>query len=246
MDDLEFRTRAFSNPLDEQEDFRAAADASPERRQLLGELNEFEKDLQRTLMAVDIPGGLKRKLNQHARPASPLRSRRFLALAASLVVATGLALNLFLQPGLSAQDLALHDELVEHMHQEAPSFDNRMDIDINNDSGISWNEIETILAAAGTSLKTPEELAALHMIFARLCGLGGSRSAHLVARGEHGPISIIFIRTAPVSRGVELRDDRFQGRIIPVNEGNMAVIGEKNEPLDRYESMLRDNIEWSI
>jgi hypothetical protein len=240
MDDLEFRKRAFSNPFDEQDDFRAAADASPERRLLLKELNELEQDLQRTLTAVEIPAGLQRKLKQHARPASASasRSRRFVALAASLVVAAGLALNLFLQPGLSAQDLALHDELVEHLHQEAPDYDSSGDI--------SWSQVESILAAAGTSLKTSDELASMHMIFARLCGVGGSRSAHLVTRGEHGPVSIIFIRTAPVSRNVELRDERFQGRIIPVNEGNMALIGEKNEPLGRYEKLLRDNIEWSI
>lgn len=242
MDDLEFRTRAFSNPLDEQDDFKAAADASPARRHLLNELNAFEQDLQRTLNAVEIPGGLKSRLNQHARPASPVRNRRFVAMAASLVVATGLALNLFLQPGPSAQDLALHDELVEHLHQEAPSYQSNYE----NAREISWSQVEAILAASGTSLKSADELAAMHMIFARLCGLGGSRSAHLVTRGEHGPISIIFIRTAPVSRGIELRDDRFQGRIIPVKEGNMAVIGEKNESLGHYEKLLRENIEWSI
>lgn len=242
MDDLEFRTRAFSNPLDEQDDFKAAADASPERRQLLAELNEFERDLQRTLTAVDIPAGLKHKLIQHARPPSPLRNRSLVALAASVVVAAGLALNLFLQPGLSAQDLALHDEVVEHLHQEAPAYQSNFD----NGSDISWSQVEAILTASGTSLKSPGELATMHMIFARLCGVGGSRSAHLVARGEHGPISIIFIRTTPVSRGVELRDERFQGRIIPVNDGNMAVIGEKNEVLGRYEQALRENIEWSI
>tara|TARA_R100001039_G_C1853818_1_gene115320 strand:+ start:1005 stop:1733 length:729 start_codon:yes stop_codon:yes gene_type:complete len=242
MDDLEFRTRAFSNPSDQQEDFRAAADASPERRKLMGELNDFEHQLQRTLGSVDIPAGLKRKLTQHARPASPLRSRGLLAMAASMVVATGLALNLFLQPGLSAQDLVLHDELVEHLHQEAPVYQTGYD----NGNAISWSQVETILTASGTALKSPEELAAMHMIFARLCGLAGSRSAHLVTRGVHGPVSIIFIRTTPVSRGVELRDERFHGRIIPVDEGNMAVIGEKNESLGRYEQMLRENIEWSI
>lgn len=242
MDDLEFRTRAFSNPLDEQEDFKAAADASPERRRLLEELNVFEQDLQRTLTAVDIPAGLKHKLNQHARPVPLLRNRSLVALAASVVVAAGLALNLFLQPGLSAQDLALHDEVVEHLHQEATTYQSNYD----NGSDISWSRVEAILTAAGTSLKSPDELATMHMIFARLCGVGGSRSAHLVARGEHGPISIIFIRTAPVSRGVELRDERFQGRIIPVNDGNMAVIGERNEALGRYEQALRENIEWSI
>lgn len=242
MDDLEFRTRAFSNPFDDQDDFKAAADASPERRQLLDELNEFEQDLQRTLMGVDIPAGLKHKLSQQARTTSPLRSRGFLAAAASFVVAAGLALNLFLQPGLSAQDLALHDDLVEHLHQEAPSYQTQYD----NGSDISWSQVEAILAASGTALKSPDELAAMHMIFARLCGVGGSRSAHLVTRGVHGPVSIIFIRTAPVSRGVEVRDERFQGRIIPVNEGNMAVIGEKDEALGRYEQLLHENIEWSI
>lgn len=243
MDDLEFRTRAFSNPLDDQEDFRAAANSSPERRLLLGELTTLEHELEQTLISsVPIPSGLRHKLHKHARPASPLRSRRFMALAASLVVATGLGLNLFLQPGPSAQDLALHDELIEHLYQEAPNYEGQG----NTSETLEWEAIEAVIRQAGVNIKSPGDITAMHITFAKLCGLAGTHGAHLVTMGEHGPVSFIFVKATPVSTGLKLRDDRFQGRIVPVTDGNMAVIGEKNESLEQYERLLRENLEWSI
>lgn len=243
MDDLEFRTRAYSNPLDDQEDFRAAANSSPERRSLVAELTVLEEQLEHALIgSVPVPPGLRQKLHRHAKPASPLRNRRFIALAASLVVAAGLGLNLFLQPGPSAQDLALHDELIEHLYQEAPNYESAD----SNSENLNWEAIEAVIRQAGASIKSPDDIAAMHITFAKLCGLAGARGAHLVTMGEHGPVSFIFVKATPVSTGLELRDERFQGRIVPVTDGNMAVIGEKNESLEQYERLLRENLEWSI
>jgi len=244
MDDLEFRNRAFSNPLDDEEEFRAAADTHPSRRQLLDELTAFEKDLRQTFSAVDIPDGLHQRLHQYAIPAqvsliTRLKKRSAYLMAASLVVTAGLGLSVA-QSRPSAQDLAFHDSLVEHLHHEAARY--------SGPTTIQWQQVETVMQAAGAKLQPHADIVALHLTFANHCGLGleAGRGAHIVAQGEHGPVSIIFVRNAPVSSDIKLRDERFKGRIIPMSEGNMAVIGEKQESLEYYEKLLRENFEWSI
>jgi len=240
MDDSEFRTRAFSNPLDDQDDFRAAVDAHPDRRRLMDELTAMEAELQQALRAVPIPSGLQQKLYRHGEPAIPLLRRRTpYLLAASLVVTAGLGLSM-VQARPNAQDIAFHDTLVDHLHHEAPRYGDATEI--------QWQQVEDVMQAAGATLHASSEILALHLTFANHCGLGleTHRGAHIVAQGEHGPISIIFVRNTPVSANIKLRDGRFKGRIIPLAEGNMAVIGEKKESLGRYERLLRENFEWSI
>lgn len=240
MDDSEFRTRAFSNPLDDQDDFKAAADAHPDRRRLLDELTALENGLQHTLRDITIPDGLQQKLYRHGQPATPqLRRHAPYLLAASLVVTAGLGLSM-VQARPSAQDIAFHDSLVDHLHHEAPRY--------SDASEIEWQQIEDVMQAAGAKLHASSEILSLHLTFANHCGLGleTHRGAHIVAQGEYGPVSIIFVRNTPVSANIKLRDERFKGRIIPLAEGNMAVIGEKKESLGRYERLLRENFEWSI
>jgi hypothetical protein len=240
MDDSEFRTRAFSNPLDDQDDFRAAVDAHPDRRRLMDELKALEVDLQQTLRNVAVPDGLQQKLYRHGRSAAPLLHQRSpYLLAASLIITAGLGLSL-MQARPSAQDIAFHDSLVDHLHQEAPRY--------SDAPVIQWQQVEDVMRAAGATLHASSEILSLHLTFANHCGLGleAHRGAHIVAQGEYGPVSIIFVRNTPVSANIKLRDERFKGRIIPLAEGNMAVIGEKNEALGKYERLLRDNFEWSI
>lgn len=240
MDDSEFRTRAFSNPLDDQDDFRAAVDAHPDRRRLIDELTALESGLHQVMQSVKVPDGLHKKLYAHGRPAtSALRKRTSFLLAASVVVTAGFGLSL-VQARPNAQDIAFHDTLIEHLHHEAPRY--------RDASEIQWPQVENVMQAAGATLHANNEILALHLTFANHCGLGleTQRGAHIVAQGEFGPVSIIFIRNTPVSGNVKLRDNRFKGRIIPLGEGNMAVIGEKRESLGRYEKLLRENFEWSI
>ena len=104
-----------------------------------------------------------------------------------------------------------------------------------------------MLADAGLSLQQPAGEETLIITFAKVCGLGGTlRGAHLVTIGKNGPVSVILVRSTPVGRRLEVNDPRYEGRILPSNDGNMAVIGEKAEELDRFEQIISSNIEWSI
>lgn len=245
MDDLEFRTRAFSNPLDDQADFISATETDPARKQLLHELKAMEHQLKQSLNATPVPDGLRQKLLAHATDAppesavrhSPLRRVPY-AVAATLVLGAFLGINL-VQSRPSAQDLEFHDALIEHLYHE----ESRYELSASPD----WSDVSGVSAAAGAELAADPELMALQMRFANYCNLGtDQRGAHLVAIGEHGPVSIVFIKNTPVSKRITIKDERFQGQIIPTEQGNMAVIGEKAEQLDRYEKLLTDNLHWSI
>jgi hypothetical protein len=64
--------------------------------------------------------------------------------------------------------------------------------------------------------------------------------------GENGPVSVILVRSPPLGRSLDVKDSRFQGRIVPADDGNMAVIGEHAEELGRVEQIITSNVEWSI
>ena len=71
-------------------------------------------------------------------------------------------------------------------------------------------------------------------------------SAHLVLQGSQGAISVIVINNSPVDVEFSIRDDRFEGIVLPMEQGNMILVGEKNEDLSQYASLFSENVEWAI
>lgn len=260
MDDLEFRTRAFSNPRDEDPDFLDACRSSSEREHFLKELHSLENSINDTLHTVAVPEGLADRLKQHARSDSGDMGDRgdtahgdmpdartggrvsrlpHIAIAASLGLAVGLSLMLSGGSELSARDLAFHDELIAHLYQEETGY---------NSSSVDWDEVTRVVTSSGGTFH--QEMVPLkdHSIrFANNCHFNESADvAHLVMQGERGPVSVIYTSNTPVNEVITLRDERFEGRIIPMENGNLTIAGEKEEVLAPYESAVTDSIAWSI
>lgn len=236
MDDLEFSERAHANPDDTQHDFLAALSGRADRQQMLNEIRLLNDQLKTLSASVQVPSHLRQRLQ---RPVQTSRLRRgAYAMAATLALAVGFVVSsLPYRP--SAGELALHDSMIEHIVHEEPRYANAQPI--------QWSDVEAVLASANISMQAPLNDSALIITFAKLCGLGGDRSAvHLVAIGEHGPVSVLLIHTPPVGGNMDVRDNRFKGRILPASSGNMAVIGEKNENLERFETLIANSLQWSI
>ncbi len=274
MDDLEFRKRAYSNPFDDAADFLEASQASALRSRLVSELRQLDQHLNTVVKAVAAPAGLAEQLKQGisslaaqatngqatnaqaaassaasqkapppetatipaARPA--MGPRRF-AMAASLVVAVALGFSLLPAYGPDAQDLEFHDQLLSHVYLEEPRFENGQDV--------SWQDINNVVASAGGRLQEDGRLRALAVQFASICDLSPQRNgAHIVFSGSQGAVSIFLVRGSPVSSEFKVRDERFAGRVIPLQDGNLVIISEKDEPLDDFQSLITDNFEWQI
>ena len=71
-------------------------------------------------------------------------------------------------------------------------------------------------------------------------------SAHLVLEGSQGAVSLIVINNSPVDVEFSIRDERFIGIVVPMEQGNMILVGEKNEDLNQFASMFSKNVEWVI
>lgn len=248
MDDNEFRKRAFSDPRGDDPDLHDAARGNSGRQKLMAEIAELEERISSAISAVPVPADLVTRLKQQVEPtpAASHNPGRYFLLAAMVVVAVAVTIMFpGIQDNPSAQDLAFRDNLIEHLHREAPAYD--------GDSSAHWSEASSVLTTAGVlasgsgQSRNENPLRAAGIKFARHCDLGDAgRSAHIVLEGERGPVSVIFAANKPVDHTLDIEDERFHGRIIPTEHGNMAIIGEQGEVLTDYEVLVTDSIGWSI
>ncbi len=243
MDDLEFRKRALANPHDTDEDFVAATASSPERMRLVLDLKALDKRIVETVNAVAIPADLAARLKSHqAKVSQPAKSiwTNYYAMAASLVIAVGVILSIGLQSANpSAADLQLHDDAISHVLREETRYD-------RNASDMSWQQINAVIAEAGGHLREDERIKTLHIKFANGCRLAAGTGAHIVMEGTKGSVSVLIVHSSPVKTKFDVNDPRFAGKIIPIGEGNLIIVGEKEEPLETYEALLTDAFEWVI
>ncbi len=248
MDDLEFRRSAFADPQNQDPEFLAAAQSSPERTALLLQLQALDARVSAAARSVPVPSGLADRLKALEEPAAndavvenKSKARRYIAVAASLVVAIGLILS----PGLitarpSASDLKFHDEVIGHVYREVARYDTKRE-----DASIV--QINSVLEEAGGHLRNEERIKQMHIKFANGCNIASnSKGAHIVLDGEKGSVSVMVVHNSPVTTTFNVNDSRFAGKIIPFGEGNLIIVGEKDEPLDKYQAMISEAFEWSI
>tara|TARA_R100001377_G_scaffold41153_1_gene23121 strand:- start:1030 stop:1776 length:747 start_codon:yes stop_codon:yes gene_type:complete len=248
MDDLEFRRNAFADPQNQDPEFLAAARSSPERTALLQQLQALDARVSAAAQSIAVPSELKARLMAReelaandAIVASKPKTTRYIAVAASLVVALGLILS----PGLitarpSASDLKFHDEVIGHVYREVARYDTKRE-------DASLAQINSVLKEAGGHLRNEERIKQMHIKFANGCNIASnSKGAHIVLDGEKGSVSVMVVHNSPVTTTFDVNDSRFAGKIIPFGEGNLIIVGEKDEPLDKYQAMISDAFEWSI
>jgi len=54
---------------------------------------------------------------------------------------------------------------------------------------------------------------------------------------------MIVINNSPVDVEFSIRDERFIGIIVPMDQGNMILAGEKDKDLNQFASMFSENVE---
>ena len=81
--------------------------------------------------------------------------------------------------------------------------------------------------------------------YAQTCVIDGKRVPHLVIQGETGPVTILLMPEQRVSEAEVLEGDNIHGVILPVGNGSIAIIGTREEPLERIEKSVLDSVTWS-
>ncbi|MDX1480356.1 MAG: DUF3379 family protein [Woeseiaceae bacterium] len=82
--------------------------------------------------------------------------------------------------------------------------------------------------------------------YARSCIINGKEIPHLVMQGESGPITLLLMPGESVDEAVPLEGESINGVILPVGDGSIAIIGERNENIAEIEEQVVDSISWTI
>ena len=96
----------------------------------------------------------------------------------------------------------------------------------------------------------PEDLAAMNhdaglITYAQSCIINGKAIPHLVIQGEYGPVTILLMPEERISAAKSLDGVNIQGVILPVGNGSIAIIGNREEQLDRIKQNVLDSVTWS-
>ncbi len=263
MDELDFRKRVYGNPRDLDEEILELARANPDFQKIIDETLAFENSLGSIIQDSEAPEGLMAQLlalpakdelqqtgPQAASNVSPIRARKqsffpYYAVAASLVLAVGIVFSLSFNGGPGAANRVFGDELLAHLHHDIEEID-----DISNGETyavLGLDEVNTTMANAGTRLVSHDVSRDFAVRSAKPCEIiPAYQSAHLVLEGSEGAVSVIVINNSPVDFEFSFSDDRFSGVVFPMEQGNMILVGEKNEDLNQYATLFSESVEWTI
>jgi hypothetical protein len=167
----------------------------------------------------------------------PLASRRTLstptwfALAATVLLAALIGFRLS-GPGVSYA--SLEEQVLAHVDREPGAF----------------RVTSTPVSDSRLARAVPAHMAALNhdagmITYAQSCSINGKSVPHLVLQGEHGPITILLMPYEAVSEARTFEGENVHGVILPVGSGSIAIIGDREEQLDRVTRNMLDSVNWS-
>jgi hypothetical protein len=81
--------------------------------------------------------------------------------------------------------------------------------------------------------------------YAGLCPMREHEGAHIILAGQKGPVTVFLMPQERIASAREVADERFSGRIVPVPNGSMAIVGEQGESLTEIEQRLRGALRFT-
>ena len=82
--------------------------------------------------------------------------------------------------------------------------------------------------------------------YAETCPVNGKPVPHLVIQGKKGPITILLMPDEAIDANRELEGDNVFGYLLQVGSGSIAIIGERDEPLDDVKENVLSSVAWDI
>ena len=237
MDCNELKQRILADPS---ADFDEAELASCEGcRELLEDVRAMDAKLKQA-MAIDVPPLSMPELPEiDTDKVVGLPTRRggkapiWLATAAAVTLAAFLGVNSFI--GHDHGDLSLADEIIAHMDHEPYAL--RV-----TDVPVSDSRLTRIVPANVANVSHDAGL----ITYAQSCEINGDKVPHLVIQGERGPVTIILLPDEKVDEVTPLEGERFNGVLVPVGDGSIAIIGEDDpDNLKRIEQSFASSVTWS-
>ena len=152
------------------------------------------------------------------------------ALAATVLLAAFVGIRM---TGMSATYGTLEEQVLAHIDHEPASLQ------------VTSNAVSDsrLLRAVPETIATMNHGAGL-ITYAQSCSINGKTVPHLVIQGQRGPITILLMPDEKVSKASSVDGVSIHGVILPVGDGSIAIIGEREEQLDHVKQNVLDSVTW--
>ncbi len=163
-------------------------------------------------------------------PAATARRPRWLALAASVLVA--LTVGLVLWTGSTQPSLAR--EVIGHVVHEPGA--------LAATAPVERTMLDGVLDPEGTRLRPGLG----DVTFAERCVFEGRVVPHLVVRMSGGPVTVLLLRHREIEEPVRLEEQGYAGVVLPAPRGSIAIVSQDRTILDGVARQVFDAIDWGI
>ncbi len=243
MNCLQFRRKLLEDPRCQEPDFKRHGRECAACQREFERVQAFEASL-REAVHIQPPAGLEERILraqwQEASPTKPptptsTPRRYWPAIAAGIVMlfsATLLYENGWREKTRGPQDL--ETSVLNHIQDELPHLHEVHDV--------PRQRLAKLIAQLGGELKIPLR----HVNFAGKCQMRKHPGAHLVLAGEKGPVTILIMPGEKIPAARRFHSKRFDGELMPLDNGSVAVVGERNEDIARIANRIAQSIRWRI
>jgi hypothetical protein len=233
MDELEFRREVYANPNVDDPRVKQAAEADPAKMAFLKDLRKLDADLTEAAK-VPVPENLAHKLIWQGTitdfETHKKRSRRHLALAASIAFVVGVSFTVWQQ---QSHTIDFSHEALAHMYYQEM---------IPGAQAVSLTDVNAKLQTFGASLASNIG----NIMSANYCHLDKQRSLHLVVDTEDGFVSIFVLpKEANGSFDQAFSDTRYAGERLDVQKANVLIVGDKGQNLNHVKRNVKEQMIFS-
>ena len=153
------------------------------------------------------------------------------ALAASVMLAAFVGVRMF---AVDVDNLSLADEVLAHLDHEPYAL-------VVSGTPVSDTRLERVVPANVANMDHSAGL----ITYAQSCKINGKTVPHLVIQGERGPVTVLLMPDEEVTTAQSLDGENIHGVIVPVGKGSIAIIGAREESLERIEESVLSSVAWS-
>lgn len=237
MDDILFRHTAIATPNETGDEFLQCVENNEQNKALVNEALEFDEKLQ-SLLDVPVPDNLVDNIlleqSYFIENKKKSSNRWQIAIAASVAFIIGLSLPMVRSLIHSPLDIGtVAMKHVQHEYYFTAKIDEKATIPM----------INAKLASYGGNLTA--DLG--EVTFVNFCDFEGVSALHMVMKGEKGQVTVFVVpSTADFITPEKFNDMHLKGLTEKMGDTNVVIVGERDEPLEKVQSMLEENIIWNI
>ena len=191
-------------------------------------------------MQIDVPPPVIPELPEVSADnvtSLPVRSRKrskgpiWFAIAATVVLATSISLRM---SGFFVSYDTLAEEVLAHLDHEPGAL--RV-----TTTPVSDKRLARVVPASTAHFDRESSL----ITYAQTCVINGKRIPHLVIQGERGPVTILLMPDERIDAATPLDGQSIQGVLLPVGDGSIAIIGDREEALGPIQEEVLQAVTWT-